>query len=52
MGRDWDMSRAGLRYRAGMLCWEFRFPCKHVEALEVLLDMTQCVFKDTAPHEV
>ena len=52
MGRDWGMSKAGLRYRAGMSCCEFRLPCKHVEALEVLLDTTQGVFKDAAPHEV
>ena len=52
MGRNWGMSKAGLRYRAGMSCCEFRLPCKHVEALEVLLDTTQGVFKDAAPHEV
>lgn len=43
--RNWGL---GLEHHA----WEFRLPCKPEKPLEVLLDTTQCVFKDVTAHVV
>lgn len=45
MKRDWGL---GLEHHA----WVFKLPCKHKKPLEVLLDMTQDVFKDVTAHMV
>lgn len=45
MRRDWG---PGLEHHA----WVFRLPRKHKKPLEVLIDMTQGVFKDVTAHVV